>query len=176
MTRPKLGDKVQRSDDLGGNVALEIFLVEDNPGDVVLFKQALKRSTIVFSLTVATHGVEAIKRLQEPSSSGQPYRPDVVFLDLNLPGWSGVEVLAEMKKDLELASIPVAILTGSELMQDRSACCSIGVDAYFNKALALQDFFTLASEIEAFLLGLRSAPNRKSAQALQTRLAVSSAA
>lgn len=149
---------MQRSDECGGRVRLEIFLVEDNPGDVVLFKQALRKSSVLYSLSVASDGVEAVRRLKETSESQPPYRPDVVFLDLNLPGWSGAEILAQMKKDPQLAVIPVAILTGSELIQDRTACTALGVDAYFNKASALHDFFTLAKEIELFLQALPWVP------------------
>lgn len=149
---------MQRSDECGGRVQLEIFLIEDNPGDVVLFKQALRKSAVPYSLSVASDGVEAVRQLKE---AAPPYRPDVVFLDLNLPGWSGAEILAQMKKDPQLAVIPVAILTGSDLIQDRTACTALGVDAYFNKAVALQDFFTLTKEIDLFLSGLPWVPRRK---------------
>ena len=163
---------MQRSDECDGRVQLEIFLVEDNPGDVVLFKQALRKSAVLYSLSVASDGVEAVRRLQETSGSQPPYRPDVIFLDLNLPGWSGAEILAQIKKDPHLVAIPVAILTGSELIQDRTACTALGVDAYFNKATALHDFFTLAKEIEHFLLCLPWVPRRQTSR----RAAVSSLA
>ncbi|MBV8897105.1 MAG: response regulator [Acidobacteriaceae bacterium] len=153
---------MERPDERDGRVQLEIFLVEDNPGDVVLFKQALRKSSVLYSLTGASDGVEAVRRLQETSGSQPPYRPDVIFLDLNLPGWSGAEILAQIKKDPQLAAIPVAILTGSELIQDRTACAALGVDAFFNKATALHDFFSLAKEIERFLLGLPWVPRRQS--------------
>lgn len=161
---------MERSDESGDRVKLEIFLVEDNPADVVLFKQALRKCAVLHSLSVATDGAEAVRRLKESSSS--PQRPDVVFLDLNLPGLSGAELLAEMKGDPNLATIPVAILTGSDLIQDRVTCAALGVDAYFYKAVALQDFFALATEIGFFLSGLPWFPQRQNGR----RVPVGSAA
>lgn len=140
---------MQRSDE---QVGLDIFLVEDNPVDVALFKQILRKSSLVFSLTVAKDGVEAVQRLN--NRDGSPYRPDVVFLDLHLPGKNGIEILSEMKNDSQLAAIPVAVLTGSDHAQDYATCRQLGVDAYFNKTVELHDFFALASDIETFLLSL----------------------
>jgi CheY-like chemotaxis protein len=135
------------------------LLIEDNPGDVVLFKQALRNSAILYSLTVAMDGIQAIQILNAQTESHSPYKPDVVFLDLNLPGKRGAEVLAEMKSDAGLATIPVAILTGSDHADDRAICASLGARAYFNKALVLEDFSILAAEIVSFLLQLMPSPS-----------------
>ena len=149
---------MERFEKSSGN-ALDILLVEDNPCDVVLFKQALRNSSILFSLKVARDGAEAIRLLKgRNASSPSTYKPDVVFLDLNLPCKSGAEVLAEMKADPTLALIPVAILTGSEYAEDYAACTRLGADEYFQKAGALQDFFTLADKVRLFLKKLRRAP------------------
>lgn len=148
---------MQRSDESsGGVIELGILLVEDNPGDVVLFKQTLRNSSILHSLSVAKDGAQAIEMLKARNGLDVSYRPDVVFLDLNLPCKTGAEVLAEMKADPVLASIPVAILTGSDHEDDFAVCTALGVNAYFHKALALQDFRALASAIQAFLRDLAS--------------------
>jgi CheY-like chemotaxis protein len=132
-----------------------ILLVEDNPCDVVLFKQILRKCSVDCSLSVATDGFAALNDLRQSTSPAAERQFDVVFLDLNLPGQNGAEVLAEMKGDFALSSMPVAILTGSDHADDREICTSLGVDAYFNKALVLQDFFALVSDIDSFLAKLQ---------------------
>ncbi len=135
----------------GGSAELRIFVVEDNPVDVVLFRRILKKSSLAYSLTVVTHGNEAVERLKQLAAGEGHDKPDVVFLDLNLPGLSGTEILAAMKNDPALAEIPVAVLTGSDQPSDLTTCRLLGVDAYFNKALAPEDFVALTCEIELFL-------------------------
>jgi two-component system response regulator len=147
---------VQQPDEYGGRMRLDILLVEDNPGDVVLFKQALRNSAILCSLTVAMDGIQALQILTAQTEPQALYKPNVVFLDLNLPGKRGAEVLAEMKSDAALSAIPVAILTGSDHVDDRAICASLGASVYFTKAVALEDFATLTSEIESFLVTLAS--------------------
>ncbi len=151
---------MQTSDEYVHRAELNIFLVEDNPSDVLLFKHALRQSSISYSLTVAKDGVEAIRRLKNPGGH-QAFQPDAVFLDLNLPGKNGAEILAEMKSDPNLAAIPVAILTGSDDPGDHATCAKLGASAYLNKAAALEDFFALMAEIKSFLLSLPRIPSTK---------------
>lgn len=126
---------------------LSVFLVEDNACDIVVFRQILRKCSGEYSLVISGDGSEAVSRLKNPNIC----KPDVVFLDLNLPGKSGVEVLREMKADPILRRIPVAVLTGSDQADDRQICSALGVDAYFNKAEVLQDFFALVARIQALL-------------------------
>lgn len=162
---------MQRLNECGASAALEILLVEDNPVDVVLFKHILRKGSVVYSLTVSHDGVDAAERLKDPGN-GQRYRPDVIFLDLNLPGKSGMEVLAEIKADPALAFIPIAVLTGSEDPGDHSTCCSLGVNAYWNKAAGSEDFLALAAEIRRFLV---DAPGSKHPQSERQFSVVSAA-
>lgn len=134
----------------GVSPKLAIVLVEDNPADVVLFRQILRRSSVDCSLTVFSDGATVVERLKERLS-----RPDVIFLDLDLPYKSGAEIVKELKQDLALATIPTAVLTGSDDARDRHTCATIGVDRYFSKAAVLQDFFALTAEIGLFLRNLR---------------------
>ena len=129
---------------------LSVFLVEDNPCDVALFRQILRKCSVEYSLIIVGDGIEAARRLKDPSLT----KPDVVFLDLNLPGKSGKEVLREMKADPCLSALPVAVLTASDDAEDYRVCKALGVDAYFNKAEALQDFFSLIAKIRAFVSNL----------------------
>ncbi len=140
---------MQASDNGLRSPQLDVLLVEDNPVDVLLFKQTLRRSAVSYTLSVASDGAEATEMLQQRCHSSLP---DVVFLDLNLPCKSGAEILAYIKAHAILARVPVAILTGSEYEDDFAICMRLGADAYFHKAAALNDFFSLAREIEAFLL------------------------
>jgi CheY-like chemotaxis protein len=137
------------SGDSCADTRLEIFLVEDNPCDVALFKQILRKSSVASSLTVVSDGITAIERLTEGT------RPDAVFLDLNLPGKTGQEILAELKQHPTLTTIPIAVLTGSDDDKDREICNFLGADRYFSKAMALNDFFRLTSQITAFLQALK---------------------
>ena len=140
-----------------GSAELAIFLVEDNPCDVVLFKQILRKCSIPCSLTIATEGIEALRWLKSEIKAHNEGNPDLVFLDLNLPGKSGLEILAEMKADPALAAIPTAVLTGSDQIRDKQNCERLGVQAYFNKTEVLQDFFSLVNGINSFLSTLRRA-------------------
>ena len=126
---------------------LSVFLVEDNPCDVALFRQMLRKCGGEYSLIIVGDGIEAARRLNDVNLT----KPDVVFLDLNLPGKSGTDVLREMKADPWLSAIPVAVLTASDDADDYRVCKALGVDAYLNKAEALQDFFALIAKIRAFL-------------------------
>jgi two-component system response regulator len=136
------------SGDSCSKARLEIFLVEDNPCDVVLFKQILRKSSVASFLTVVSDGTTAIERLEEGT------RPDAIFLDLNLPGKTGHEILAELKESPALAAIPVAVLTGSDDHKDQEICKLLGAERYFSKAAALDDLVTLTLQIATFLQSL----------------------
>jgi CheY-like chemotaxis protein len=134
----------------GAGAKLELLLVEDNPCDVLLFKQILRKCSVSCSLTVAINGIQAMNYISGHNPGCLSF--DAVFLDLNLPCKSGTEVLAEIKADAKLVHTPVAMLTGSDDSDDRRICRVLGADAYFNKAEVMQDFFALVREIDAFLI------------------------
>ena len=97
---------------------IEILLVEDNPGDIRLTKEALKEAKVLNTLTVVQDGVEALTCLRQRGKYADAKRPDLILLDLNLPKKDGREVLAEIKNDEALKFIPVVILTTSQDEQD----------------------------------------------------------
>jgi two-component system, chemotaxis family, response regulator Rcp1 len=110
---------------------VEILLVEDHPGDVRLTREALNESKVWNHLHVATSGLEAMALLRrEPGYAAAP-RPDLILLDLHLPGLSGSEVLDAVREDPELAAIPVVVVTASR--SDRERVLRLGANAYITK-------------------------------------------
>src|SRR4030042_4792649 len=97
---------------------LEILLIEDNPGDVRLTSIALKRSKMLINLNIVQDGNKALAYLRNEGEYSDAIRPDLIFLDLNLPGMDGRDVLAEIKTDPGLSSIPVVVLTCSSAEED----------------------------------------------------------
>lgn len=130
--------------------AIEILLVEDNAGDVRLTKEALSEAKLRTSLHVTNDGVAALEFLKNEGPYGKSPQPDLVLLDLNLPKMNGFEVLAKMKQDLSLCTIPVIILTSSNAEADVQKCYENHANAYITKPVDLQDYFGLVKRINEF--------------------------
>jgi two-component system, chemotaxis family, response regulator Rcp1 len=131
---------------------VEILLVEDNPGDVRLTREALKDGKVGNRLHVVGDGVEALAFLrQEGKYAGVP-RPDLILLDLNLPKKDGREVLAEIKADADLTRIPVVVLTTSRAEQDILQTYDLHVNCYITKPIDLEQFVEVVRRIEEFWL------------------------
>jgi CheY-like chemotaxis protein len=132
--------------------AIDILLVEDNPGDVRLTIEALKDGKVRNRLSVAPDGVEAMAFLrQEGKYAGAP-RPDLILLDLNLPKKDGREVLAEIKADERLRQIPVVVLTTSSSEQDILHSYDLHANCYIPKPVDLDQFIDVVRGIENFWL------------------------
>jgi len=119
-----------------------ILLVEDNPGDVALFEEAVEVCRLPVRVHTVDHGLEALQFLRRQGPFADAPRPDMVVLDLNLPVMNGREVLAEMMADPQLQRMPVAVLSTSAIDQDACALCPPGRSLYFSKTddfLRLQD-------------------------------------
>lgn len=136
----------------------DILLVEDNPGDVRLTREALKESKISNNLHVVTDGVQAMDFLKRQGEHSGAIRPDLVLLDLNLPRMDGREVLAEIKADPELRRIPVVIMTSSEAEQDILTTYNLNANAYVTKPLDLEQFVRVVHSIEEFWLSIVKLP------------------
>lgn len=136
----------------------DILLVEDNPGDVRLTREALKESKISNNLHVVTDGVQAMDFLKRQGEHAGAIRPDLVLLDLNLPRMDGREVLAEIKADPELRRIPVVIMTSSEAEQDILTTYNLNANAYVTKPLDLEQFVRVVHSIEEFWLSIVKLP------------------
>jgi CheY-like chemotaxis protein len=131
---------------------MQLLLVDDNPADVYLVREAL--GTFIAQGTLQCSTVEnaaqafAFLRHQEPYIAAAA--PDLVLLDLNLPGKDGYEVLAELHQDPELHYIPVVVLTSSENPQDINRCYELGASAYLVKPMELKEFLSLVKITVAF--------------------------
>ncbi len=138
--------------------AIEIILVEDNPGDVFLTQAALEDAKINNNLHVAVDGKEAIAFLYQQGEYGDAPRPDVILLDLNLPKKSGREVLAEIKNDDNLRRIPVVILTSSSSDQDILRSYNLHANCYITKPIDLEQFAHVVKSIENFWFKIVTLP------------------
>ena len=137
---------------------IEILLVEDNPGDVRLTREALRDGKVRNNLSVADDGVEALAFLRRTGKHANAPRPDLILLDLNLPRLSGREVLAQIKEDPELQSIPVVILTTSQAEQDIVRAYQLNANCYVSKPVDLDQFITVIKSIENFWLTVVKLP------------------
>jgi len=138
--------------------AVEILLIEDNPGDIRLTIEALKDAKIHNNLTVANDGVEALMILRCQGKYFGMFRPDIILLDLNLPKKDGREVLAEIKADEQLKSIPVVILTTSKAEQDILKAYQLHANCYITKPVDLNQFMEVVKSIENFWLSIVKLP------------------
>lgn len=140
--------------------AVEILLVEDNAGDVLLTREALREGHVRNNLTVAQDGVEALAMLRgDPPYNGTP-RPDLVLLDLNLPKMDGRQVLAEMKGDADLRRIPVVVLTTSKAEQDVMKSYDLHANSYITKPVDFDQFIQMVRSIETFWLTVVTLPGK----------------
>jgi two-component system, chemotaxis family, response regulator Rcp1 len=128
----------------------EILLVEDNPGDERLTREALKEGKVRNILHVVTDGREAMRFLRREGRYAQTVRPDLILLDLNLPGKDGRTVLKEIKADPSVRSIPVVILTSSQAEEDIVRSYNLQANCYVTKPVDLNQFVVVVKTIESF--------------------------
>ena len=131
---------------------IDVLLVEDNPGDARLAKEALKESAskLDYRLHHVKDGVEALDFMFRKGDYATAVRPDIVLLDLNLPRKDGREVLAEIKEDDNLKLIPVLILTTSQAERDILDTYSLHANGYVSKPLDLDEFASVVASIQDF--------------------------
>ena len=132
--------------------AIDVLLVEDNPGDVRLTEEALKEGKVRNNLHIAWDGIEALAFLRKEKPYEDAPTPDLVLLDLNLPKLNGQEVLQEMKGDPELKRIPVVVLTTSRDEQDVLKSYDLNANCYVNKPVDLDQFMNIIKTLEDFWL------------------------
>ncbi len=131
---------------------VEILLVEDNVGDVILTKEAFRHSHFKYNLRVAKDGDEALKRLYREGDFNNHPIPDLILLDLSLPKIDGHEVLKIIKSNLELKHIPVIIFSGSEAESDMTSSYDLHANSYVVKPEKFDDFKEIVSTIENYWL------------------------
>jgi CheY-like chemotaxis protein len=143
---------------------IEILMVEDSPGDVRLTREALRDAKMLNHISVAEDGVEAMAFLRREGSYADAPRPDLIFLDLNLPRKDGREVLAEIKSDPALADIPIVVLTTSEAEQDVLRSYQLHANCYVTKPVDLDQFMTVIKSVESFWLTIARLPSRNQSE------------
>jgi CheY-like chemotaxis protein len=137
---------------------IEILLVEDNPGDVRLAREALKESKVTNNVHVVEDGEAAMEFLRKQNKYQNVPRPDLVLLDLNLPKKDGREVLAEIKADDDLKRIPVVMLTISKAEEDIIRAYDLHVNCYITKPIDLDQFMKVVRTVEDFWLTIVKLP------------------
>jgi CheY-like chemotaxis protein len=143
-----------------GERQIEVLLVEDDPGDVMMTREAFQDYKVQNQLHVVSDGAEAMAFLREVGDyAGRP-RPDLVLLDLNLPRMDGRQVLESIKSDPELASIPVVVLTTSENEDDVLRSYSLHANAYVTKPVDFQRFIEVIRQIDDFFVTVVRLPRR----------------
>lgn len=139
--------------------SVRILLVEDNPGDVRLTREALKEAKVRNEIIVAVDGEEAMRVLRREGNHASAKRPDVILLDLNLPRKSGLEVLKEVKSDASLKRIPVVVITSSKAEQDIVRSYDLHANCYVTKPVDLLQFLEVVKVVDEFWLSIVRLPS-----------------
>lgn len=140
---------------------MNVLLVEDNAGDVLLFEEALASCRVSTDLVVAGDGPAALGRLRSEYSRDDGVLPDLVLLDLNLPGMSGGEVLAELKADPELRATPVVIFTGSRANEDIADAYDHYANSFITKPASFAGYEQVVRCIEEYWFGTTQLPEHQ---------------
>jgi CheY-like chemotaxis protein len=139
---------------------IEILLVEDDPGDVLMTQEALAESKVANNLHVVSDGEAAMDFLHRRGEHEGAPRPGLVLLDLNLPRMDGREVLAEIKGDEALRRIPVVVLTTSEAEEDILRSYDLHANAYVTKPVEFEQFVYVVRQIDDFYISIVRLPGR----------------
>lgn len=140
--------------------AIDVLLVEDDPGDVLMTREAFEENKVANQLSVVSDGVSAMAYLRREGEYAEATTPDLVLLDLNLPRMDGREVLAAMKSDEDLRRIPVVVLTTSEAEEDVLRSYSLHANAYVTKPVDFQRFIDVVRQIDDFFVSVVRLPAR----------------
>jgi CheY-like chemotaxis protein len=138
--------------------AINILLVEDNPGDARLTMEALKEGKFNNTLIHVRDGVEALDYLRRVGAFKNAVRPDLILLDLNMPRKDGRETLAEIKADPDLRRIPVVILTTSKAEEDIFRSYDLHANCFITKPVKLAQFFDVVKNVEDFWMSIVKLP------------------
>jgi CheY-like chemotaxis protein len=139
---------------------ISVLLVEDDPGDVVLIREAFEHNKVYNTLNVVADGEQALHYVRAEGEFAGAQRPDLILLDLNLPRKDGREVLAEIKGDPDLRTIPVVILTTSEAEEDILRSYDLHANAYVTKPVDFDRFVEVVRQIDDFWVSVVKLPQR----------------
>ena len=138
---------------------VDVLLVEDEPGDILMTREAFQHHKIQNKLHVVTDGEQALQFLHRTGEYTSAPRPGLILLDLNLPRRSGHEVLAELKEDPQLRVIPVVILTTSQAEEDILRSYSLHANAYVSKPVDFERFMDVIRQIDNFFVTVVKLPH-----------------
>lgn len=139
---------------------IEVLLVEDDPGDVLMTQEAFEEHKLRNRLTVVPDGDEALAYLRRQGRYADAVTPDLILLDLNLPRRDGREVLAEIKNDEQLGRIPVVVLTTSQAAEDVQRSYELHANAYVTKPVDFDRFISVVRQIDEFFVSVVRLPPR----------------
>ena len=139
--------------------SIDVLLVEDDPGDTLMIREAFEDNKVRNRLTCVTDGVQALEFLRREGSHAGAARPDLILLDLNLPRKDGRQVLAEIKADDDLRPIPVVILTTSQAEEDVLRSYELHANAYVTKPVDFERFIEVVRQIDNFFVTVVKLPN-----------------
>ncbi len=140
---------------------IRILMIDDNPADVELVRETFRERAQENVLNAAHDGHEAMRYLHRDGPYTDAARPDLILLDLNMPGLNGFDVLREIRKDYDLCCIPVVILTSSTAQQDIDRGYQFNANAYLAKPVGLDQFSALVLKIEEFWMETVRLPSRQ---------------
>ena len=140
--------------------AIEVLLIEDDPGDVVITREAFEHYKIRNSLRVARDGQEGLDYLYRRGAHSSAPRPDLILLDLNLPKYDGHQLLEQIKSDPELCHIPVVVLTTSAADEDILRSYQLHANAYVTKPVGFSEFMNVIRQIDEFFVQVVRLPSR----------------
>jgi len=141
--------------------SIDVLLVEDDPGDTLIVREAFADNKVRNALTCVTDGVEAMRYLRREGEHASAPRPDLILLDLNLPRKDGREVLAELKGDEDLRTIPVVVLTTSQAEEDVLRSYQLHANAYVTKPVDFDRFIAVVRQIDDFFLTVVKRPSQQ---------------
>jgi CheY-like chemotaxis protein len=142
---------------------IDVLLVEDDPGDVLMTREAFESDAVLGTLHVVGDGAEALEFLRKEGAYSSAPTPDLVLLDLNLPRVGGREVLAAVKSDPELRLIPIVVLTTSEAEEDVLRVYALHANAYVTKPVDFDRFLDVIRKIDDFFVSVVRLPGNKTA-------------
>jgi CheY-like chemotaxis protein len=137
---------------------VEILLVEDDPGDVLITREAIESSKVANRVNVVSNGEEALQFLRREASFADAPRPGLILLDLNLPRLDGREVLARIKSDPDLRRIPIVVLTTSSSDEDIVRSYDLHANAYVTKPVDFDQFMSVVRQIDEFFVSIVALP------------------
>ncbi|MEH0938741.1 response regulator [Micromonospora psammae] len=143
-----------------GKSPIEVLLVEDDPGDVLMTQEAFEEHKLRNRLNVVSDGAEALAYLRREGRYADAVTPDLILLDLNLPRRDGREVLEEIKEDEQLRRIPVVVLTTSQADEDILRSYQLHANAYVTKPVDFDRFISVVRQIDEFFVSVVKLPPR----------------